>query len=522
MQTILAPSPRQAAILAALPLPRHLLIQACAGSGKTTTLGLIAATIPQNLRSVALCFNKAIADEFTRKLPHHVEAKTLHSLGFAAVRAAVRNVRVDDRKLRNVIDSLPSLRTCAETVRRTLAGDLAVLVGLVSDMMVDPTDKEAVADAVASTGRTVEMLNEACEHLPGLLAQMDGMRGVITFSEMIRHPLVHGYALPQFDVVLVDEAQDLNASQHALVARIVKPGGKLIAVGDRAQSIYGFRGADRGSMDRLKSDWDMVELPLDVSFRCPRAVVAEAQTIVGDGIQPSPSAPEGEVIRRDAKALGQTEAELAPGDMVLCRINAPLVPLAFRLIRRGCRALIRGRDLGAGLLALVRRLKAADVGDLIAKARKWADKAIRQAEAADKGAATVQAIEDKVDTLCAFAAESESVADLMGRIEAIFADVSPEGCVLLSTVHKAKGLEAERVVILRPDLLPAPWAKSEADQAQEKNIAYVAITRAKRTLIFQAAPEEKRGGKGRGKGKRNALDRALAPDDDADAAPVAV
>lgn len=487
----LAPSPRQTAILQALALPRNLLVQACAGSGKTTTLGLVCEQIPQTLRAIALCFNKSIADEFQNRLPYHVRACTLHSLGFSACRAAVRGVRVDDRKLRNVLDAMPALQTMAEAERRVVRSDLDAMVGLVTDMHLDPTDAEALRSAIDQTRRTVEAFPDSFPLLADVVNAMDSWTDVLSFGEMLRHPLIHGYSLGQFDAVLVDEAQDLNAVQHALLARIVAPGGKLIAVGDRSQSIYGFRGADPESMDRLKREWDMIELPLDVSYRCPRAVVKIAQGIIGQAIQPSDNAPEGIVEKRGVKEMSKTEAQLSAGDMVLCRINAPLVPLAFRLIRRGARVLIRGRDLGVGLSSLVRKLKAGSTEELIEKARAWADKTVRALHAADKSPSVIQATEDKVETLICFAEECTTVAQVLDKVESMFADQTPGGVVLLSTVHKAKGLEADTVVLLRPDLLPAPWAKTPQEEQQEKNIHYVAVTRAKRCLIIQESPKDK-------------------------------
>ena len=495
----LTPSPRQSAILEALATPRHLLVQACAGSGKTSTLVMVCERIPTHLRTIALCFNKSIAEEFARRLPPHVEASTMHSLGFAACRRAVRGVRMEDRKLKNILDAMPALTALPEDERKVIRSDLEAMVGLVTDMHLDPTDLEAMAQAVDQTRRTVEAMPQSFPFLADVMNAMDSWTDCISFGEMLRHPLVHGYSLAQYDAVLIDEAQDLNAVQHALLGRLVKKGGKLIAVGDRAQSIYGFRGADPRSMDRLKAEWDMLELPLDVSFRCPRAVVKEAQKFVGQSIKPADNAPDGTVERRPIKEMAKTEEGLTAGDMVLCRVNAPLVPMAFRLIRRGVRILIRGRDLGVGLASLVRKLKATGTGDLIEKARKWADKQVETLRAADKPASAIEAVEDKVETLVCFAEECGSVAEVLTKIENMFTDQTAYGTVLLSTVHKAKGLESDTVVLLRPDLLPAPWAKTETEKEQEKNIAYVAVTRAKRHLIFQESPKDRSKPKGKAK-----------------------
>lgn len=488
----LTPSPRQQAILDALSLPHHLLVQACAGSGKTSTLALICEQIPPTLRSVALCFNKSIALEFQRRLPRHVEACTLHSLGFAACRRAVKGVRVDDRKLKHVLDALPALQQIKEEDARIIKSDLDAMCGLVMDMHLDPTSETEILEAIDVTGRTVESFATAFPFLADVVQTMDSWTDTICFAEMLRHPLIHGYNFYPFDVVLVDESQDLNAVQHALLARIVKPGGKLIAVGDKHQSIYGFRGADIKSMQRLKTEWDMLEFPLDVSYRCPVAVVEEAQKIIGIGtINAHPHAPQGSVERRPLKQMQTTEEQLKAGDMVLCRINAPLVPLAFRLLRQDKRVLLRGRDLGVGLVALIKKFKAESVNDLIKKTHKWCSVQMDKARAAQKSEQAIQAIEDKAETLICFAEECATVAEVLVKIENLFSDQAPHNVVLLSTVHKAKGLEAQTVVLINPDLLPAPWAKTDTEKEQEKNIAYVAVTRAMRCLIFQDSPKHR-------------------------------
>ncbi len=452
---------------------------------------MICQRIPTSLYAIALCFNKSIADEFQAKLPQHVQACTLHSLGFAAVRRAVPHVILDDDKLRKILDFMPALNAIDEAERRVIKADLETMVGLVTDMHLNPTSQEEIEGAIEQTRRGVEALPKSFPFLADVMNAMDSWTNCVTFGEMLRHPLIHGYSFWQYHAVLVDEAQDLNAVQHALLARIVAPGGKLIAVGDRAQSIYGFRGADPKSMDRLKTEWNMIELPLDVSFRCPREVVKEAQKFVGDSIKPADGAEEGKIERRPVVMMARTESELAAGHMVLCRVNAPLVPLAFRLIRRGIYITLRGRDLGEGLLSLIKKLRGVSPADLIEKVRRWADKQIDILRAANKPASVIEGVQDKVETLICFAEECNTVSEIVTKVETLFSDQPPGGTVLLSTVHKAKGLEADTVVILRPDLLPAPWAKTDNEKEQEKNIAYVAVTRAKKLLIFQESPKDK-------------------------------
>lgn len=479
-----APSPRQSAIHAEMLTGGNILVQACAGSGKTTTMVWLCGAIPPSVRTLALSFNKSIAEELAKRMPAHVRSATMHSLGFGMVRRAVRNVRLDDKKLRSVIDSHPAIAALGQNMRREeIIGDLLNAVPLAQEMMLDPRDAGAVGSACDQCGRSLDAPDASLPLVASIVQAMDAIRGCITFSEMIRHPVVHGYPGDAFDVVLVDECQDLNASQHALLRKLVRPGGQLIAVGDRMQSIYGFRGADPLSMDRLAAEWHMREMPLDISYRCARSVVKLAKEIAGDVINPAPDAPAGSVTSHPVTRMEATLEATREGDMVLARCNAPLAGACLKLLRQGKKATVRGRDIGARLSGLVRRAKASSVIDLIAYVREWEDDQAKKAERARK---PTDGIHDMAETLIVIASDCLTVADVFGRLAGLFSD--DRAGIVLSTVHKAKGLECDRVVILGPELMPAPWAKSPEEITQERNIRYVAITRAKRELVLQALP----------------------------------
>lgn len=482
-----SPSPRQVAIAEKLTGPHNLLVQACAGSGKTTTMVWLAGMIPAHMRVLALSFNKSIADELGRRMPAHVTSCTMHSIGFRLIRRAVRNVRLDDKKLQNIIDTHPGIVMLQNGIKAATIADLLAVVPLAQDTMVDANNASLLAALAESAGRTLERPDLSLPLVSSIIAASDKMKQYITFSEMIRHPVVHDYGSEFFDVVFVDEVQDLNSAQHALLHKLVRPGGKLIAVGDRFQSIYGFRGADPRSMERLKADWNMEELPLDVSYRCAAGIVAEAQKIVGDDtILPREGAPAGSV---ETGTLDMLRNDAQEGDMVLCRINAPLVPLALGLIKAGKKAIIRGRDIGSMLSGLVRRSKATSVIELLTYVADWKADKVRKLVAAKKSEASIQEVEDQADTLQAIAEECQEVAEVLAVLADLFRD--DRIGVTLSTVHKAKGLEAETVWIAGPELLPAPWAKSQAEIEQERNISYVAVTRAMSRLIRVPLPKRK-------------------------------
>lgn len=482
------PSANQAAIADKMPGPRNILVQACAGSGKTTTMVWLAGQLPSTRRILALSFNKSIADELAVRMPPHVRSATMHSVGFGMIRRVVTGVRLDDKKLVNIIDTHPGVVAHQHGVRSKITADLLSIVPLAQDTMANTENSGVLATLAENSGKNLECPEKSLPLVASIIQAADKMRHYITYSEMIRHPVIHGYPDDLHDVVFVDEAQDLNSTQHALLRKLVRKNGKLVAVGDRFQSCYNFRGADPRSMDRLKADWDMEELPLDVSYRCSAAIIQEAQKIVGEEtIKPHDAADTGEVLTARLEDLATVAQE---GDMILCRINAPLVGIALRLLKAGKKAIIRGRDIGSQLASLVRRSKATTIKELLSYIADWKSDKISRAIAAKKSENALQSIEDTATTLSSISEECDTPEDVLGSLAWLFSDEKTG--VMLSTVHKAKGLESETVYIVGPELLPAPWATSDADKEQERNIAYVAVTRARSKLVRVPLPERRK------------------------------
>lgn len=487
----------------------NLIIQAAAGSGKTTTLRLVCEALEQHdVPVLALAFNKAIATEFGSKLPPYVTCKTLHSYGLAACRNAMGRVKVDSNKWRVMVSDLmdlPQYRRSIEGARKALFGDvmrLERLASLAESLCVDLGDFDAYEqidiDFHLSTEDNLQELGdvwEAFHAIDWLRQESRDRQYVVSFDDMLVHPVVHDYPVEPFPYVLVDEGQDLNPLQVELLARLAGKGARLIAVGDSNQAIYGFRGADCNAMANIKARFDMRELPLSVCYRCAKNIVAEAQAVVGaQAIQADDNAEDGNVSHMADSDIAHTISHLEPGDLVLCRTNAPLVSLALALIRSGQKATVRGRDIGAGLQKLSERLmrKTGNWLDYWSALDAWQH--AQTARCTRKGQeATIQWIDDQADTLRAIAERCDSLSELTETICSVFDDQQGEG-VIFSSIHKAKGLEADRVVYLAPELVPHPMAlktgRSEIIQ-QEHNLDYVARTRAKRHLIYQPLPKLK-------------------------------
>jgi len=337
-----------------------------------------------------------------------------------------------------------------------------------------------------------EETTKLCRDTYAFLTQLRKETVLFDFDDMIDQVVYHKFRPSRrYDVILGDEVQDWTPAQAEFVRIAADGKARVILVGDRHQAIYGWRGADTQSMTHLKETFNCLELPLSVCYRCPISVVLVAQEIVGTHvIEWRDDAPPGHVERRPVTKLEETLRELQPGDMALARTNAMLVGPAMRLLMRGTKVLIRGSSIGKSLITLAEKLSVGRqdiVGFTNRVAAYKGEKVQHFLDRGDEKAA--QAIEDKCDCLLLFTDHETSVAAIIDRLRTLFSDLTPENAILFSTVHRAKGMEANRVVVLGPELMPHPMALkygTEEDIAQEHNIRYVAFTRAMDTLILQA------------------------------------
>jgi DNA helicase-2/ATP-dependent DNA helicase PcrA len=477
------PTPQQEAIYDAVRSGgSNLCVSALAGTGKTTTaVSCLSQGVSGRVGFVA--FNSHIADELRSRLPPEVPAMTLHSLGYATVRRAFRDAVLDPQKLTKLARELapkayPSTRQVVEQLARlckmtlTPECDQQAVDSLVDHygIEIDGRDREAVLDLAA----------QLVERSVAWLATLD-------YDDMVWVPVRLGLPVDQFDLLLVDEAQDLNRAQQCL-ALAASAGGRLCPIGDVNQAIYGFSGADCDSLPNLArelggSPRGCDVLPLTVTWRCPTSHVELARRIV-PGLEPAPGAIDGEVTTASRE---QITAAVRPGDMVVCRKNAPLVGLTYRLVLAGTPALMRGRDIGKGLLSLISRLRPDSISDLDRRLEHYREREEAKLHRRDAPASAYEQLEDRCECLSQLAAQATSLESLEAFIKSVFDDgATPAGRVVLSSVHRGKGLEADTVYVLDPDSLPLIRRDSKSWQrTQERNLVYIAATRAKRSLVFE-------------------------------------
>lgn len=485
-------TPEQEAVWhALLKTDKHVIVEAVAGSGKTFCITQYAK---RELRAKVglVAFNKHIATELTDRMggQSNVECMTYHSLGYRTVRNSLRgqNVRVDAYKVLSMLDGMqiPVADKLAKVVRYRIGSLVGYAKTYGYSSGVTRAQMEQIVDRhdVDVSGNIADVVYE---FTPKVLARCMAELGTVDFDDMVWLPYVLGMEVPRYDVLCVDEYQDTSLTQQWMA---VQAAGRLCAVGDARQAIYSFRGCDGTGFDKLRAELgaNVVTLPLTLTRRCPKAHVRLAQTIVPQ-IKALPDAPEG--IVRVTATVDEAVGEMRAGDLVVCRVNAELIGVAYKLLKRGVKAVVRGRDIGSGIKKLVDDAEkragghGASLKDILAVAGEMTRELVEKFTAIPQGRGEMRAAnaQDKYDCMCELAQEAKTVGELRSVIVRLFEDFedsgAPKGCVVLGTVHRTKGLEGSRVFVLRPDLIPHPMAKRREDYASELNLAYVAVTRAK-------------------------------------------
>lgn len=465
----------------------NLVIDAKAGVGKTTTIVEAIKLIPKDKKIIFLAFNKHIQEELKSRLPENVHCYTFHGLGVGAIKRKYgESIKFDEFKVDQLIKKkaknwsldkqfanpydkdnyLNNIKKLVNLCRLTLTLDKKYVPYLAEKFDID-------FDENFDTKRVWSVMEELMTD-----------RKSFDFTDMVFLPAIDkSIWMYQYDYVFTDECQDMNRAQQKIIEKIVKRDkitkkitGRIVATGDNFQAIYGFTGVSDKSYEWFLKLPNVEVLPLTYTFRCGQKIVEHAQKIVPE-IKYFENAPEGMV--RNGSVLDEPE----DGDFVLCRITAPLVRLFFHYLLQGKKATIMGSDIGLSLLEMIDGHKT--MAQMMAH---WANELKRYETSLRKRGilrfeedSGYNALSDKVGVINFLGKLSKDLDDMKNKIKIIFSD-NASG-IILSTIHKAKGLEANRVFIARPDKMPLKVAKAW-QYKQEKNLEYVAITRAKRELIY--------------------------------------
>lgn len=520
------------------------IIDAVAGAGKTTTLMGCVDYIP-NIKDVLYCaFNTSIRKEIQKKFQEKgktVAVKTIHSLGFQILRSFYQ-VKMDKEKYRRIIENKEFFESLVPEIDQLL--DIHNFLSVAQIKALQERKKDLTWDEKNALNESAGFVKEATSTI---LAINDKFRLTLcepdyaSYKEMVDHFMLldKGYSdeelnlyrvlhqkllkegnsiassdkiidytdmlyLPtllqleskvQYGFVFVDECQDLSRAQLAIVKKYVRPGGRVLAVGDPYQSIYGFAGADSDSFENVRKAFDCQPLLLTDCFRCPQSVIKLAQTIRSDikGFKTEAG------ITRFLENRFVLET-LRPGDLVICRHRLPLLSLAMKLVNRDIRIHLHPDEVQEFIGDYKKYFRPSELLKILT------EESIEQflSVVRDRNVKQIQKECDNVDAILREIKIKEETQLLkeslefflkkfkewqLNTINSIFLRLKElmsylgEDAIKISTIHRAKGLEEKRVFILEYNKLPVkrilPW-----ENIQERNLHYVAVTRPQSELYL--------------------------------------
>jgi superfamily I DNA/RNA helicase len=412
-----------------------------------------------------LAYNKSIADELSCR---GLNTQTMHGLGNALCKQHLKKYRINKNKVVNILKYKVKIELTTKEYEfvSTMSAGLRRMqcknqIAQYDQVTLDELCEELKLDMIIP-------MPELQQILMAIHPYMDvSCYRVIDFTDMLILPLRGQWEFPTYKLVFVDEVQDLNAPQQEYVYELYKKGARIILAGDPHQTIYGFRGAVSQGFQRMGTNLNATLLKLSKSFRCPPEICEAARNYSPDieayfnkvgSVQNIP------VAQLDwAEELKNSDA------MILCRKNAPLFKLAIQLLSMDIACHVVGADIAAELLGLLQDATSMDI--------VWENLNARLAEAqANSWIHKEEYFHDMIELLHILDTHN-CVETLRNKIKCMF---NAQGVPLL-TIHKSKGLEANKVILLQADFLET--SNRQVTQ-EERNLMYVAITRAKTTLIL--------------------------------------
>jgi DNA helicase-2/ATP-dependent DNA helicase PcrA len=456
----------------------NVLITARAGCSKTTVCveSMYAMRLKHPTTSQGyIVFNRKNRIEAESKCPPGTGCFTAHSFGMRALGAAFGKITVDNDKTNRIATALVGPDDEAAELRYMLVRGIDLgksYLATTTEEVISIIEKHNIETCALSE---VEFADKVLEGMKVSLQQPT----IVSYSDMLYCAVKLGIRIPSFDILYADELQDNSPINSELIFRSLGSRGRLVGVGDDKQSIYGFTGADRHALAKIQERANAVTLGLKTTFRCAKRIVEFARKLVPDYMAAEQN-PEGEVCELSTEEMMSEENGVMPGDFILSRTNAPIAKFAMQLLKQGRKCNIQGKDIGQGLLFMIKRSGANSVAGFQSWLEEWASAEIERLAAKRKDH---EHIIDKKECLEHFCEGQRDLAKVKADIKAMFNDSDDESDrVQLSSIHRAKGLERNRVYILESSFTCRP--KNEEEQEQETNIKYVGYTRPRNSLFL--------------------------------------
>ena len=486
------------------------IVNSVAGSGKSTLLKLCADEISNSNMNVRDClvlvFNKRNKEVLVNKLNSEWAGSisTIHSIGYRILQKYLnaKGLNVTASKYRDIAKTLDWFDgSNPQQEKQCSLSNFLKLADFVrlTQTYLNPEALSVLIDhyAIDINKKNLNDIGQRISYVFQQGCELAASNRLIDHTDMIWLPCIWQISqrpsFRQFKLVMVDEAQDLSALQLEFIINLTNCQSRLIFVGDPSQSINGFCGADTDSFANIKKRTSAVELVLPVCYRCPKSHIELINRLYPSiPIIPRDSAIPGsiEVIRENDLWNSEKATALRTGDLIIARCSSSLVDLHLKIIVRGISCNLVGSSLKEDLSELISSI-AEQPGFDYKEFSKFCSNYLElkcQSFKNNCNQAILQLqLEDLVDAVLKIHrhfSQCKSIPDLLERIDLLFASQDEDG-VVLSTIHRAKGMESKRVYIAEPERLPLVWDnQKDWQKQQEDNLLYVALSRSTDTLFL--------------------------------------
>ena len=492
----------------------HLVVAARAGCGKTSTVmkGIELVSKLGETKILYAVFNKKNQKEAEQKFLNNdnVTIITLNALALSIIRQHWPEVKTKNDvegkhietsmnkqplKFNNVVRALIGenpLKYQREQCRKKIKTMLMSLVRIAKTTILTHnllTFREICVTHCIDFRTGVD---DACDLALFSCALAKQKSDIVSFDDQVWLAVAKKWSVPTFELICVDESQDLSLPQYTMIKMLCKPQGRMIFIGDDNQAIYGFRGNIENCLTYIQDDIKAQILPLSVTYRCPQEIVALASSFVTN-YRAAPNAPIGRITNESVLDIFRLSK---PKDVIISRSNAALVKLACDLLQRGKEIIILGKAFPNRLIAYIHKFKQTSISALLQILKELNKNRKRNNRLEFNNNLKKPKEEDDDDPLPSIimlaqtCKNDDNVGCLISKIRNLFGmnkgKNKTENLVTLSTVHQAKGLEWDRVFLLKDT-----FRIDDDDPEQEEiNLFYVAITRVKDTLYLCKNNEE--------------------------------
>ena len=529
----------------------NMLVNALAGSGKSTTACMLSEH--SKTSDLYIAFNASVVEEFKKKIKNpKTKVMTMHSLaysimlynveqeskdsaekpkGFGSQRSK-RTVSLDNFKPHKILDEEITKRygRYIEFAKRVFLKDNYVnLYNLCRLTLTDMSSNKDVSRLIndhvlflyyGDEGYSAPDISEITSTLKILdtkSKQQFETQGVIDFTDMLwitfNKLKYDNWEVPYWALytnIYCDEVQDFSNIQLNFLKFIKRTKGRYVFIGDFHQAIYNFAGANAQAFNQIPKMFAPVEtFDLPICYRCAKSHLSRVNKEYGIPILPCDDAPMGFVKTIDKNKISEYAKA---GDMVISRKNKWIAEVVLDLARNGTPIFIEDKEMVGAIKRQILSSKCTSVGTLEKFLQKVisnynkklfeiVSKNVREGGHEEEHLEAVAETNSKIDNTSFLLeilegylenhAPSDSVSKFSNFVDKLLNTTPSPNCVRLCSIHKAKGLEATNVFVLNEAKINYDFRNSKEQNIQEKNLSYIATTRAKEGLYLVKEPPSK-------------------------------